>query len=173
MTSHASILTKTWVAVFDGGRASAFENEGFDDAPNLRFLFGAQNENPRSHEQGDDKAGRFGSPRGGSAVAKGGGASAAGPTPKGAHGGRSAVASPDPHEKREGRFIDSFLSRLEVAAAADRFDRLVAIAPAELLHRLRDKAPKAAAKLAGSQAADLAHAPLIRIEHAFRAALSA
>ncbi len=173
MISHGSILTRTWVAVFDGGRASAFENEGFDDAPNLRFVFGAGNDNPRSHEQGDDKAGRFDSPRGGQSVAKGGGGSAAGPTPKGAHGGRSSVSSTDPHEKQEMRFVDSFLSRLEVAAAAERFDRIVVIAPAALLRHLSEKAPKAAAKLAGSQAADLAHAPLDRIERAFRDALSA
>lgn len=151
MTSKTSIMTRTWVAVFDGGRASAFENEGFDDAPNLRFLFGARNENRSAHDLGRDKPGRFETPM----------------------GGRTAVVSPDPHEKSEARFVDSFLSRLEVAAAAERFDRLVALAPAALLHRLREKAPKAAEKLAASQAADLAHAPLTRIEQAFLDALSA
>lgn len=151
MASHASILTTTWIAVFDGGRASAFENDGFDDAPNFRFLFGAENNNPSAHEQGRDRPGRFDTPM----------------------GGRTAVASVDPHEKSEERFVDAFLSRLEVAAAAGRFDRLVAIAPAALLHRLKERAPKATAKLVGSQAADLAHAPLNRIERAFRDALSA
>jgi protein required for attachment to host cells len=171
MTSHASILTKTWVVVFDGGRASAFENEGFDDAPNLKFVFGSENDNPHSHEQGEDKAGRFGAPRGGAAVAKGGGASASGPSPKGAHGGRSAVSSSDPHDKREARFVDGFLAELEAAARAKRFDRLVAIAPAPLLNRLRDAAPGAAAKLAASHAGDLAHAPVAKIERAFQDAL--
>jgi protein required for attachment to host cells len=172
MASPASIVTKTWVAVFDGGRASAFENEGFDDAPNLRFVFGSENDNPRSHDQGDDKAGRFGSPRGGHAVAKGGGASAAGPTPRGAHGGRSSVSSSDPHDKQEMRFVDDFLAEIEAAAATGRFDRLVAIAPGRLLSRLREKAPKATAKLVGSHAGDFAHAPVNKIERAFRDALA-
>lgn len=151
MASHASILTRTWVVVFDGGRASAFENEGFDDAPNLRFVFGSELENGRSHELGRDRPGRFETPM----------------------GGRTAASSTDHHDKEEARFVDAFLAELEAAAHAKRFDRLVAIAPGALLHRLKDKAPAAAGKLAGSYAGDLAHAPVAKIERAFQDALLA
>jgi protein required for attachment to host cells len=150
MAPHRPITEKTWVAVFDGGRAATFENEGFDDAPNLRYVSGARSENLPSRELVSDKPGRY-------------------PTPA---GGRAATGGADPHEEEEHRFVKDYAGEIESAAKAGRFDRLVAIAPAKLLALFLSCAPLAEGKLAGSRAGDFAHAPVDQIERAFREALA-
>lgn len=150
MSRRVLITDTTWVAVFDGGRAATFENEGFDDAPNLRYLFGARVDNPPAHEQADDRPGRFATPA----------------------GGHAAAEASDPHETAEVRFVEEYAREIEAAAAAGRFERLVVIAPARLLTLFLASAPHASKRLAGSRAGDFAHAPVDEIERAFREALS-
>jgi protein required for attachment to host cells len=150
MTSHAPITQKTWVAVFDGGRAAVFENEGFDDAPNLRFVFGPSNDNPPTHEQGTDKPGRY-------------------PTPM---GGRAAVENTDLHAQAEQRFVEALAKEVDAAAAGGRFDRLVVIAPSTLLPRFREHAPRASERIVAERAGDFVRAPTDTIERVFREAVS-
>jgi protein required for attachment to host cells len=144
--SHAPITEITWLVVFDGGRAAVFVNEGFADSPNLRLVFGAENEDRERH---DDRPGRY-------------------PTPA---GGRTAVEAFDRRTEAELRFTDGIAKRLEVAAAEGRFDRLVVVAPAKLLTRFRARAPRA--RIAGELSGDFVHAPIDVIERAFRQALAA
>lgn len=149
MTSHMPITATTWVAVFDGGRSAVFENEGFDDAPNLRRLFGRTDDNPRAHEQGSDRAGRYATPT----------------------GGRAATEITDFHDQREGQFVDALADEIESAARLGKFDRLVLIAPARLARRVRERAPQAAGKVVGERAGDFAHMPIEQIERAFKEAV--
>ncbi len=149
MTSHAPITETTWVAVFDGGRSAVFENMGFDDAPNLRHVFGGSNENPAAHEQGSDRAGRFSSP----------------------NGGRAATEITNFHDQREAEFVDALAAEIENCARQGKFDRLVLIAPAGLTRRLRERAPEASSRIVGERAGDFAHTPMDKIERAFKEAV--
>jgi len=149
VTSHAPITETTWVAVFDGGRAAVFENDGFDDAPNLRYVSGAQNDNPSTAEQGSDKPGRQ----------------------RGPGGRREAMGQTDFHALEAERFVDVFAAEIEAAAGAGKFDRLILIAPARQIARFRAQAPQARGRIAGERAGDFAHAPMEEIERAFREAL--
>jgi protein required for attachment to host cells len=146
MPSHAPITEKTWLAVFDGGRAVVFENEGFDDEPNLKFVFGPKNNNPPTHEQGTDKPGRYGTP--------------AGP--------RSSVENADFHELGELKFVETLAKELEAAAKAAKFDRLVVVAPAKLLSPFRQHAPHASARVAAERAGDFIHSPKEALERLFK-----
>jgi protein required for attachment to host cells len=148
LPSHAPITETTWLAVFDGGRAAVFANEGFADAPNLRFVFGAQSDGAPTRARGTDKPGRY-------------------PTPA---GGRAAVDNIDRHKAAELRFVDDLAKTLDKAAAEKRFERLVVIAPAKLIARFRTHATVAAARVVAELAGDFVHAPIEKIEQAFRKA---
>ncbi|MGD2131388.1 MAG: host attachment protein [Maricaulaceae bacterium] len=150
MSAAAPITTATWVAVFDGGRAATFENEGFDDAPNLRYVFGARTDNPPPREHYADRQGRR-------------------PTPA---GGRAAIERTDAHEAAETAFIEDYAHEIDAAASAGRFDRLVVIAPGGLMPVFLGAAPHASKLLAATRAGDFAHAPVEEIERAFREALA-
>ena len=149
--AKAPLMKTTWVAVFDGGRASTFENEGFDDAPNLRFVDGSLAGNPPSRDHYSDRQGRR-------------------PTPAGS---RAAIERTDAHAAAEREFLANYAREIDTAAAAKRFDRLVVVAPAGLLPILLKAAPHARALLAASRAGDFAHAPIEEIERAFLEAVSA
>jgi protein required for attachment to host cells len=150
LPSHAPITETTWLAVFDGGCAAVFVNEGFADAPNLRFVFGAQNDGAPTRARGSDKPGRY-------------------PTPTGA---RTAVDNVDQHQEAELRFVDDLARTLDKAATEKRFERLVVIAPARLIARFRAHSADAAPRIVAELAGDFVQAPIEKIERAFRTAVA-
>jgi protein required for attachment to host cells len=70
----------------------------------------------------------------------------------------------DPHEAAERAFARGLADRLEAAAAAGRFERLILVAPPKFLGHLRAALGGAAGpRLRGSLDLDLTHAPLAEI----------
>ena len=145
-----SSVARTWVAVFDGGHAVVFENEGFDDAPNLRAVFSADNGGAPTRDLGSDRGGRFRTPQ----------------------GGHAAAETTDLHARQEHAFVEDIAARLEGFAYADKFDRLVVIAQSKWRSLLRHKAPTADARITAFYDGDFARSPVSRIEEAFRAAVA-
>ncbi|MEX0644956.1 MAG: host attachment protein [Parvularculaceae bacterium] len=142
---------RTWMAVFDGGRAVVFQNTGFDDAPSLRLVFGMENDSAKSSELGDDRPGRFQTPG----------------------GGRTAVPFTDLHDKQEGAFTEELARRVNDHAKRNQFDRLVIAAPAACIRRFRERAPEAYLKHVALRAGDFVHCPVDRIEDLFKELLAA
>lgn len=141
----------TWVAVADGGKALLLAAEGPDLAPRLRLVAAAELDNPPSRAQGDDRPGRFPDP---------------GP------GQRSAVEAPDWHDIAEDRFLADFAARLNAAAAAGRYDRLVLFAPARALGRIRAALGAAVRRrLAAEADLDLTNHPVPAIAERLREVL--
>lgn len=142
---------RTWIAVFDGGRAVVFHNTGFDDAPSLRLVFGMENDAAKSSELGADRPGRY-------------------PTPD---GGRTVVPFTNLHEKQELAFIEALARRVNDHARRNQFDRLLLVAPAACIRRFREKAPEAYAKQVIFRFGDFAHCSVDRIETLFKETLAA
>ena len=117
-----------WVAVFDGGKALIFQNDGFDDAVNLRLLARYDNDNPPDREQTTDAPGRFEDSGGG---AKG--------MPADVAAGRSSVEQTDRHELEKLRFTDRLMDRLAQDAEAHLFDRLILVAADRVLGEARER----------------------------------
>lgn len=118
----------TWVAIFDGGKAMVYENQGFDDAVNLKLLNRFDNDNPPDREQTTDRPGRY----------KDGGSGAQGRGDAGAGHGRSGVQQTDRHELEKTRFTDRLMERLAHDAENQRFDRLVILADHSTLGEARE-----------------------------------
>jgi protein required for attachment to host cells len=82
-------------------------------------------------------------------------------------GHRSALNETDWHEFEEQRFVREFSARLNKAAHASRFDRLILVAPPKVLGELRDELEKAAAeRVVDEIAKDLTKHPVDEIERA-------
>lgn len=134
----------TWVAVADGAKALVLVNDGTDAAPLLRVLAKAELDNPPAREQGTDKPGRYPGPIGGQ---------------------RSAVETTDWHEFEEAHFVREFADRLNRAALAGRFDRLILAAPPKVLGGLRAAlSPQAAARVTAELPKDLTRLPVSEME---------
>lgn len=147
----ATAWKTTWVAVADGAKALVLVNEGSDAEPLLRVLAKAELENPPSREQGTDKPGRYPDPAGGQ---------------------RSAVETTDWHAFEEARFVREFAGRLNRAARAGRFDRLILAAPPKVLGGLRAAlSPQAAERVAAELPSDLTGHPVSAIERLIGKAL--
>ena len=146
----------TWIAVFDGGKALVFENQGFDDAVDLRLVNRFDNDNPPDREQTTDAPGRM--PDAGSG-AKDGGVDA-----QAAHG-RSAMEQTDRHELEKLRFTDRFVDRLNVEAERKSFDRLVLIAAHRTLGEARERySHRLTRRLLVEEAKDVVNEPADAIE---------
>jgi protein required for attachment to host cells len=140
----------TWVAVADGGKALLLEAEGPDLAPKLRMIAAAELDNPPTREQGADRPGRYPDP---------------------GHG-RSAVEATDWHDIAEERFLADFAARLNDAALAGRYDRLVLFAPARALGRIRASLGAAVReRLAAEVDRDLTNHPVPEIAERVREVL--
>ena len=134
----------TWIALADGAKALLLVNEGTDAEPLLAVMSKAELENPPTHEQGTDRPGRYPDPSGGQ---------------------RSAVQETDWHQFEEARFVREFSARLNRAAQANRFDRLVLVAPPKVLGELREALAKpASARVVAELAKDLTKHPINQIE---------
>lgn len=112
----------TWILVADGGRALVLENHGVGKGLSTAPVFARTNDNPPTREQGTDKPGRFDD----------------------AGVGRSAVQDTDWHEIEKTRFAKEVAGELDGAANAQKFDRLILIAPAKVLGDLRQNLGKPA-----------------------------
>lgn len=134
----------TWVAVADGGKAMIFANEGSDAAPALTVLSKAEFDNPSTREQGADRPGR---------------------RPDTGPGQRSAMEATDWHELGEEEFVRAFAERLNRAASAGRFERLVLAVPPKVLGQLRRDLSEVASRcIAAEIGNDLTRLPVGEIE---------
>lgn len=106
-----------WVLVADGEKALILRNEGDAEYPNLEVTRLIEQDNPPTHEQGTDRPGRFND----------------GPS---VH--RSAVQDTDWHRLAEERFAKDIAEKLYKAAHANRFDKLIVVAPPRALGELRE-----------------------------------
>jgi protein required for attachment to host cells len=134
----------TWVAVADGGKAMILVNDGSDSAPLLSVLSKEELDNPVARKQGEDRPGR---------------------RPDTGTGQRSAMEETDWHELGEEKFVRGFAERLNRAASAGRFDRLVLAVPPRVLGQLRkDLSTAAAGCIAAEIGNDLTGLPVGEIE---------
>ncbi len=122
---HARVL------VIDGGRALVYRNEGGGDAPDLRLVRSASQDNPPTHEQGR------------------------GPPPRtnDSMGRRSALEQTDLHQIAEDRFVAGIATEMERDLEAGAFEALVVVAPPEALGVYRKAV---SAKVAGVTLAEIA-----------------
>lgn len=106
----------TWVLVADSEKALFLENIGDEKFPNLQVRRKETQENPPTREQGANRPGRYND----------------GPS---AH--RSAVDDTDWHELAKERFADDLADMLYERAHKGLFERLVIVAPPQVLGDLR------------------------------------
>lgn len=140
----------TWVAALDGGKALIWRNEGFDDQPNLKLVEQHDLDNPPAHDRGSDRPGR---------ITK-------------ASGAHSAVEHADGHEQAKLDFVEAVVERLNHGAQKGEFDRLVLMAPAQVLGEARPHYSAALKKGLVERDRDVAHQPTDKIEAQFIAALA-
>jgi protein required for attachment to host cells len=112
----ASIPHDALVLVGDGSRAVFFRNRGSIQKPDLAIETVLQQENPPTREQGTDRPGRVHARLG----------------PR-----RSAVEGTDWHQLAEDRFAVEIADALYRLAHANRFQRLIVVAPPKVLGTLR------------------------------------
>jgi protein required for attachment to host cells len=130
---------RTWILVADGARARFLKNLGPGKGLEAALDSELQQHLPPNREIVTDKPGRGSGPAG---------------------GGRHALAPrTDWHTFEKARFAHEVAGVLDKARAADRFDRLVLVAPPKVLGWLRQELPKATyEKVTGEIAKDLTHA---------------
>ena len=110
-----------WVVVADGEKALFLRNEGDEVYPNLEVFREFKEENPRTHDQGTDRPGRFND----------------GPSPH-----KSAVEETDWHRIEKERFAKEIAGRLYKAAHRGDFQRLVIVAPPLVMGEMRKELHK-------------------------------
>lgn len=113
----------TWIAVADGKRAVILRNDGANLRPSLSLVDVATLDNPPTRDQGVDRPGRGNDGRGNDGRA--------------GSARKSAFEETDFHRVAKQHFARDFAARLNMAATAGAFDRLVVIAPPETLGALR------------------------------------
>jgi protein required for attachment to host cells len=114
---QTSIPHDALVLVGDGARAVFFKNTGTVLNPNLVVERVLEQENPPTREQGTDRPGR-----------RAGGDSET---------VRSAIEPTDWHQLAEDRFATDIAAALYRSAHANRFQRLIIVAPPKVLGTLR------------------------------------
>jgi protein required for attachment to host cells len=131
---------RTWFLVADGSRAKVFESTGAQEAPREIDDSGLSIDLPKSGEMLADKPGR---------------------TFDSVGAGRHAKESPtDPHRHRKREFAGKIVDELRRAMLAERFDRLVLVAPPAFLGDLRQELTKELkAKVADEITLDLTNTP--------------
>ena len=105
-----------WLLVADGEKALFLRNEGDAEYPNLEVVREMHDENPPTREQGTDAPGRH--------------FDAARPH-------KSGFAETDWHRIEKERFAEEIAERLYKSAHNGRFDRIVLVAPPQVLGTLR------------------------------------
>lgn len=105
-----------WVVVADGARGTVYVNEGTAFEPRLQSVRNYEQHHARTSELGDSKPSRTFESTGHS---------------------RSAMETPDLHQRAEDRFVDAIMSDLAKDAAAGSFEHVVIIAPPVALGEMR------------------------------------
>ncbi len=144
----------TWVAVADGEKALILRNENTDARPDLRVLLAREIDNPPARDQSASRPGRMNDGSAGGAR-------------------KSAFDETDFHRLAKAQFAKDMAARLNKAALADAFDRLVVIAPPATLGELRSHfAPELKTRLTAEIDKDLTKHPIADIERQVASALS-
>ncbi len=117
--SHVTIPHDAWVLVGDGEKAIILRNEGDAEYPNLVVERSFEHENPPTREQGTDRPGRYKDP------------------PATTNSQRSAFEATDWHRIEKSRFAKAIAERLYKLAHANRFEKLIVVAPPATLGDLR------------------------------------
>jgi protein required for attachment to host cells len=136
---------KGWVVVADGEKALFLTNAGTPDRPALQVFNAFEQPNPKTASQGEDRPGRMSDGMGT------------------AH--RSAVQETDWHRLAKHEFSREIAAVLDRAAAADRFEQLVVVAPPVVLGELRKRlGPKVTDRIIDQIDKDLTGHPVNEIE---------
>lgn len=114
--SKITIPHDAWVVVADGQRALLLHNDGDAVYPNLRTDRVLEHENPRTHEQGTDRPGRYSD------------------TPD-SH--RSAFEETDWHQLAEEKFLIRVAHLLKEGVHRGEYRKIVLVAPPAALGVLR------------------------------------
>lgn len=109
----------TWVVVADGARATVFVNEGTAFEPQLQTVRSYGEHHAKTSELGDTKPAR---------------------TFESTSHRRSAIETPDLHQRAEDRFVDAIMVDLAKAAADKAFEHVVIAAPPVALGEMRKAA---------------------------------
>ena len=143
----------TWVLVADGEKALFLENITDAEDPHLKVFDKETQDNPPTREQAANRPGRFHD----------------GPS---AH--RSAVADTDWHALEKERFADDLADMLYAHAHKGAFDRIVLVAPPNILGELRERLhSEVRDKVVGEIDKTLTNHPLHEIEKIVVKALAA
>jgi protein required for attachment to host cells len=136
------IPAEAWILVADGKKALFLRNDGEELYPNLHVVRKSVQDNPPSREQGRDKPGMR------------------------AGGGVMGAAEPtDWHQIAEDAFAAEVADRLYKMAHADRFEKLILIAPPNTLGELRKCLhPAVSGRVIGEMPKDLTRHPVSDIE---------
>ena len=139
-----------WVVVADGEKALFLKNEGDAKFPDFQVVHEMEQENRPTREQGVERPGRHSD----------------GPS---AH--KSAFQETDWHRLNKERFADDIAERLYKLAHAGTFDRLVIVAPPQVLGEMRHKLHKEVAdKVVAEIPKTVTNQPVWDIEKMLKAA---
>lgn len=139
----------SYVLVADGAKMLFFRNDGDADNLNLTVIAAEQQADLQDREIKTDQAGQK-------------------PSAPGINGGSSAGET-DFHQQAEDRFAVDAADRLNRAALANEFERLIIVAPPKTLGELRKHYHKQVeSRIAAEIAKDLTGHPVDRIEAALQ-----
>jgi protein required for attachment to host cells len=139
----------SYVLVADGAKMLFFRNEGDADNPNLTVLAAEQQADIADRDIKTDMAGQKPGSLG--------------------MGGASSASEADFHRQAEDRFAAEAAGRLNRAALANEFEKLIIVAPPKTLGELRKHYHKqVAGRIAAEIAKDLTGHPVDRIESVLR-----
>lgn len=134
----------SYVLVADGAKMLFFRNEGDANNPNLTVIAAEQQPDPYDRDIKTDAAGQK-------------------PASQGAGG--STAGEADFHRQAEDRFAVEAAERINRAALANEFERLIVVAPPRTLGQLRKHYHKQVeVRIAAEIAKDLTGHPVDRIE---------
>ena len=140
----------SYVLVADGAKLLFFRNEGDADQINLKVVAAEQQQDQKDSDIKTDQAGRK-------------------PGAPGVSGGSSAGET-DFHQQAEDRFAADAADRINRAALAGMFERLVIVAPPKTLGELRKHYHKQVeSRIVAEIPKDLTGHPVGKIEAALRA----
>lgn len=141
------IPAEAWILVADGKKALLLRNDGDELYPNLHVIKKSVQDNPPTHEQGTDKPGMR----------------------AGNNGVRGAAEPTDWHQLAEDAFAAEVAQMLYKRAHADKFEKLILVAPPNTLGELRKNLHvEVSAKVIGELAKDLTKHPVPGIEENIR-----
>lgn len=145
-----SIPHDAWVVIADSEKALFMRNEGDEKYPNLQVFREMEQDNPPTHEQGDNPPGRFND---------------------GPNVHRSAVEQTDWHRLAKERFASDLAEKLYDYAHKGKFEKLIICAAPLVLGELRKELHQEVSdKIIAEIDKNLTNMPVIEIEKHLQAA---